>query len=1006
MIQIKAPDGSIVQFPDGTGDDVITGVMAKNYPAPAPDLASVAAGANRELAQQPGALDARNAADLAKLAPAPAAPPTMMDRLHSLVFGDSTAPAATSAPAAGGPSTLATIGDQAAYVPRGMRRGLANIVGLPVDILNAGLNLAGVPVSQKPVGGSKFLDEALGGFGLIPDVRPPSTTTERILSRAGEEVGAAALPVGAAVRAGKMGVEAARDLPILARMFVEPAAIDPGGFVKKEMATAAAAGMGAGAAGEISHASGAKPGGSVANTLDILGALAGAGVLGAGRMVGKPLGDIAKAVIPSQREKFSNQNVTEAVVDRIANNAETIPKDEGQPLDTQSLVNAITGGKRVDATIPGFKDSIADRTGDSGLAALEYGRQSGPNAGKFVEHRAENTAAVDAAMDRHAPDGNPAALRGELDLERERRLTDAGVRTANATDDFERATQGLRPVMTGEGRGANIRTALEGASDGAKAILTKAWEPINRSGARVDMAPLADDFAAIHGNLSTAEARRFNPNEASIPRELAGDGELPAPVNTGILDEFGNPVTRQPPVPDTQVPINEVTGLRSALTDDAREARTAGRANEARIIDEHVTALDNYLDNAVPPDLRQQYDQARAATVDFHDRFTRPQTAIAQTLDRQQGQYRQPDSAVAGKFVKSDENNVADFQALMRETGHDDRTVSAVRDQILADVRDRGLLERPDQLAEYIGRYGTVLGDRRFNGVRDQLNNAAGLRRALDEATTNQTGLTRDLGTPERPGTSTVGKFLQYGDERSQDALKGVIASKNPGAAMDEMLRFVNDAPEAVNGARKSFWDLMQSKSRSNGETTKTMDGKQPWMPNRLKNFLDDPANQAVAERLYRNEPEQLGNIRKIADELQNVDLRSRGKAPNTSGTTQGISNVLTPETLQSRFYAYKRGQTSLGFMLTALGSVAARRLVRGAQGEAIEKLLDKALLDPDLAAQLLKEGNPANRAALSRTAKAYLGNEASTLADILDGDDKEKDPVKSAIMKKDANGR
>jgi uncharacterized protein (DUF1778 family) len=109
---------------------------------------------------------------------------------------------------------------------------------------------------------------------------------------------------------------------------------------------------------------------------------------------------------------------------------------------------------------------------------------------------------------------------------------------------------------------------------------------------------------------------------------------------------------------------------------------------------------------------------------------------------------------------------------------------------------------------------------------------------------------------------------------------------------------------------------------------------------------------------------------------------------------------------LQSRLYAYKRGQTSLGFMLTALGSVAARRLVRGAQGEAIEKLLDKALLEPDLAAQLLKENNPANRAALARTAKAYLGNEAvDAVTDLLNGPPAPKDDVKDAITRK-SDGR
>lgn len=974
MIQIKAPDGSIVQFPDGTPDDTIKGVMAKNYP---PSLSDVAAQTQPAVASQPDVTAARADRDLAAItgaAAAPAAAPggSWLDTLRNAV---------------------STVNDQGAYLARGARRGVANIVGLPVDAVNAAISLTGAPVSQKPFLGSRSIDEILGGFGAIPEVRPPETFVERGLNRVGEEIGATAIPVGAAVHAGKMGVQAARELPTLTRMFVEPAAINPGRFTAKEMATSVAAGGGAAGANEMTRAAGAKEGGTVQQIGDLLGALGGAFTLGAARVVSKPIADVGNAVF--RRDKFSNEVVKNNVVDRLGNSAESLAKVEGQPIDTQPLVDAIMNGRRVDETIPGFRESLADRTGDPGLAALEYGRQSGPNAGQFVQRRAENTGAIDQAMNANAPDGNPAALRSELDLERGRRLTDAGVQTQNAQDAFDRATQALRPVMTGEGRGANIRTALEGASAEARNIVRDAWEPLNRAANPVDMAPLADDFAVINHGLSTAERERFRPNEATIPQRLSGEREI-APA---VRDAEGNVVT--PAQTETIMqPVNEVTGLRSALTDAAREARDAGRVNEARIIDDHVTALDQYLDNAVPPELRQQYDAARAATRDYNDRFTRPQSATAQTLDRTQGQYTQPDNAIAGKFVQADEGNIAEFRNLMREAGNDERTVSAVRDQILADVRDRGLLDRPEQLADYLRRYNTVLSDARFNGVRADLDNAAGLRRSLDQATTDQASLTRQLGTAEQPGTSAVGKYLQYGDERAQDALKGVIASKNPGQAADEILRFVNDAPEAVNGARKAFWDIMQSRARSNGETTKTVDGAQPWMPNRLKNFLDDPAHSAVAERLYRDDPEQLANIRKIADELQNVDVRSRGKAPNTSGTPQSLSNVLTPETLQSRFYAYKRGQTSLGFMLTALGSVAARRLVRGAQGEAMEKLLDRALLDPDLAAQLLKENNPANRAALARTAKAYLGNEASTITDILTAGPTEKDDTKDAIMR------
>jgi Pyridoxamine 5'-phosphate oxidase len=77
--------------------------------------------------------------------------------------------------------------------------------------------------------------------------------------------------------------------------------------------------------------------------------------------------------------------------------------------------------------------------------------------------------------------------------------------------------------------------------------------------------------------------------------------------------------------------------------------------------------------------------------------------------------------------------------------------------------------------------------------------------------------------------------------------------------------------------------------------------------------------------------------------------------------------------------------------------------LVRRAQSEGIQRLLDDALLNPDTAALLLKENNPANRAALARRAKIWMGNEASTLIDILD--EQPDDDLKGMIMR-DRNRR
>lgn len=1005
-------EGRIIQVPDDATDADVAGILSA---PPAPDLPSVAAGANAELAQQPGALDAKNAADLAALTP-PAAPATSwLDTLKRAVVG--------------GPDSRGAMGvlDQGV---RGLAQGVTTVAALPVDIAAAGKDLQaaaarklGAPdgliealQSYNPVVNALARvqpyvgSEALHGYmdsanratadtlGVTRPVEKGQNIFERGANRVGQEIGAAAVPVAGAIGYGaKVGVDAARKLPLLARMFVEPAAISPFKFASKEGATALTAGTGAAGINELT-------GGATADKMsgwqaagDITGALLGALSLGTARTVGKPLKDIYQAVTPWNRENFSNDVVKNTVTDRIINNADNLPKVEGQPVDTAPLVNAIVGGQRVDDTIPGFKESLADRTRDPGIAALEYGRQSSPTgAGMFNARRAENTAAVDNAMNANAPDGNPANLRAELEGERNRRLTDAEVLALNAQEEAARAAGAVTPQSTAAQRGNTVRTALEDARGAARDQTEAAYANADVNRRPIDATELSATIDNAVAPLTEVERGLLPQATLDRVRRLGQAGEQ-APTPTGILDEYGNPITRPPEAPPP-VDMKEATDLLSELSRLERAALADPRAekggrNAARVIGQVSDAVEGFVGRSLPEADREALAAARRAKFNEAEAFTRQGDPVAQAVSRYEGgQPRVRDDRVAGLFTNP--------QAMDRLFAQADtpQTRAAIREEVLS----RGDTTSAQRIRDFTGAFGEQVD--RFPGLRAELDAAATAREAEAAAQGTHQRMTRELGTPDRPGTSAVGQYLKYGNEKSQDALKTVISSPKPAEAMDEMLRFVNDAPEAVAGAKKAFWDLMQSRARSNGETTKGLGDTQPWMPNRLKNFLDNPTHRAVAERLYRDDPEHLGNLDKIADALQNVDLRSRTKVPNTSGTAQSISNVLTPETLQSRVLAYKRGQISGGFLITALGSVLARRLVRGAQGEAIEKLTDRALLDPDLAAQLLKENNPANRAALARTAKAYLGNEASTLTDILDGEP--ADPVKGAIMKKDDNGR
>jgi hypothetical protein len=146
-----------------------------------------------------------------------------------------------------------------------------------------------------------------------------------------------------------------------------------------------------------------------------------------------------------------------------------------------------------------------------------------------------------------------------------------------------------------------------------------------------------------------------------------------------------------------------------------------------------------------------------------------------------------------------------------------------------------------------------------------------------------------------------------------------------------------------------------------------------------------------------------LQRVHDIAETLRGVDLRVRGKARNASGTAQGAgaSSTLSPESLQSRFYAYQRGQVGGAYLATSILSTIARKSIAKAQGGAIERLVDEALANPDMAAKLLAENNPANRAVFDRATRSYLGDEASKITNALGDDDPGAgDPISAAVAR------
>lgn len=796
----------------------------------------------------------------------------------------------------------------------------------------------------------------------------PGDGIGRVIERVGQEIGGTLLPVGWAGRtanalelAGKIGVAAARDMSPLAKMFVEPMLADSRQAIRRELSAATAAGLGAGMAREVA---GDSP------TVDVAGALGGATLGSLGTGIVARIRDIVSALggNPAYASRLVRENVTDALL-RNSDMAtrELDPADPFRPIDTTEMVRAISRPSRAETTIPGYVGSTADRaaifdpvTGervasDTGLADLEQARRTGgQNKLLFDQRRKANVSAVDAAVQAVAPQETPGTFRSALGAARDTQLRaaeTAALRDRQAADDIIAA---LTPSSQQADRGNTLRTQGETAHEAAMARTRAAYDQVGQ-GVQVDPADLSGAIDNAVAGLTETE------------RSLLPEGLL---ARVQRLGRPGAAVDGVEPPPPEPISLEEAKTLRSemgrrisaALADP--KAESGGRV-AARALSRVERALDDFIAGSLTPEQQAAETAARAAKTAEVDAFGRPGDPVADMLARHPGGvYKQTDANVARIF--GDDARKIDTLLSRVDTPE---TRTALREELLSRMRTATARDVDGFLRAY--------GDRldRFPGLRGEVEAAAGARRASEASAEASVDLRRVVGPG---GRGDVAKYLEFGDAQGQRAMKGVLASKDPARTADELLNYVGNAPGAVEGARRAFWDVMEERARSTGMTEVGAKGEQAWLPTKWRSFLNDANVRSVAGRLYRDDPEQWARVNEIADVLREASTGKAGAvANNPSGTaTASRGQKVTLAEMQAKGYEVARRRVNLLYFMTFMASRFANRAVASQSEAAFAKLLDKALLDPEVATELLKQNNPANRAVLTRRAKGWLGAE------------------------------
>ena len=820
----------------------------------------------------------------------------------------------------------------------------------------------------------RLYEDATGGRVL------PGDGIGRVIERVGQEIGGTLLPIGWAGRtanalelAGKTGVAAARDMSPLAKMFVEPMLADSRQAIRRELSAATAAGLGAGMAREVA---GDSP------TVDVAGALGGATLGSLGTGIVARIRDIVSALggNPAYASRLVRENVTDALL-RNSDMAtrELDPADPFRPIDTTEMVRAISRPSRAETTIPGYVGSTADRaaifdpvTGervasDTGLADLEQARRTGgQNKLLFDQRRKANVSAVDAAVQAVAPQETPGTFRSALGAARDTQLRaaeTAALRDRQAADDIIAA---LTPAGQQADRGGMLRSQIEAGHEAAQARTRAAYDAVGQD-VTVDPADLTATLDDALGSLNETE-RSLLPEgliERVRRRGLAAE-DAPHRHGARAGRDAGGAIERVP----EPISIDEAKSLRSemnrriaaALADP--KAENGGRV-AARALGRVSSALDNFITSNLDEEQRALEMTARSTKQAEAEAFGRPGDPVAEAIaQRPGGVYKQTDANVARIF--GDDARKIDTLLSRVDTPE---TRTALREELLSRMRTATARDVDGFLRAY--------GDRldRFPGLRGEVEAAAGARRASEASAEASVDLRRVVGPG---GRGDVAKYLEFGDAQGQRAMKGVLASKDPARTADELLNYVGNAPGAVEGARRAFWDVMEERARSTGMTEVGAKGEQAWLPTKWRSFLNDANVRSVAGRLYRDDPEQWARVNEIADVLREASTGKAGAvANNPSGTaTASRGQKVTLAEMQAKGYEVARRRVNLLYFMTFMASRFANRAVASQSEAAFAKLLDKALLDPEVATELLKQNNPANRAVLTRRAKGWLGAE------------------------------
>ena len=876
---------------------------------------------------------------------------------------------------------------------QGFNAALPNIIGMPVDIVNWGMKKAGLPVSEKPFLGSDWTRERLGDVGVTPEKFPAKTMTERML-RAGGEGAAYAIFPQAGVEAAAL--RAARGLPKPAPTGITAGetaravfgARAPGSVAAtgENIAINVGGGAGAQAAGELAEGKSYKP------IAEMAGGIGGGGLTqlfteGA-KQVPKMFTGLRQYLEPAFGEAGQKQAAARQFAAGTSSPARALDIIENEPR----------------TILEGSQPTTYEMTGDVGIGQQQR-RAETKMAEPFLDRQAAQAITREEALQGIASEGSPSAvipsLRQHFDA-----LEQAETKASQQAQERVRSTiDQMGGNVTAEDAGRMMREALQSAKGVAKTERSRLYKAIDPN----------DELNVVATGLRDSAAKVISESADPLAKPL--DGELKAIVNDAA--KVGDVIK-----------FNSLRGLDTRISDAMRaELMTNGETNTYRQLkmmkDGVMDAIDNAVENqkrfeaeavaaggmrpnetleerlraawglagkkaadaTLEPNLAPENVSALEAAKAAHQQYagTFREGPVGEVLrpGKSQGEYKlQFDAQVGPKFFRPGETGSQAMESFMQAAVDQPQAVAAMREYItssmMRETRDpaTGLLD-PKKFETWRRKHESAL--RAMPDLADRFLTAS---EASDTAAQIMDGARKRIEASQK---TEIAKIMGATDDATVTQMVGeVFGRKNAAQTMRNLAQATSGNPDAKAGLQKSVADYIRGRFIS---TTEAGTSEANLIKSaQFQNFVRQ--NRRTLEQVF--DKEQVNTMQALADDLHRSNRSLTGSALRGRSTTAQDIPAAT-EKAQSAWASIAKmtgpvvtglaGQQLTGTLTGALtgfagGALAAiAQSMRSAGMENVDQLIRDALLNPQLARELLRMAPGKAGPASTRTLSEAIAN-------------------------------